>query len=69
MFVATGTHRAARAQPVQARESGSPMRTSAYTDLGADYVDRLDSEQLQHRYVQRLEQVGYTVILTPVPAA
>jgi hypothetical protein len=45
------------------------MRTSAYTDLGADYVDRLDTEQLQYRYVQRLEQVGYTVILTPVPAA
>jgi transposase len=39
------------------------------TDLGADYFDRLDTERLQHRYVQRLEQLGYTVTLTPAPAA
>jgi hypothetical protein len=31
--------------------------------------DRLDTERLQRRYVQRLEQLGYTVTLTPVPAA
>jgi hypothetical protein len=37
--------------------------------MDADYFDRLDTEQLQHRYVQRLEQLGYTVTLTPVPAA
>ena len=40
-----------------------------YTDLGANYFDRLDTERLQHRYVQRLQQLGYTVTLTPVPAA
>ena len=40
-----------------------------YTDLGADYFDRLDTERLQRRYVQRLEQLGYTVTLNPAPAA
>jgi transposase len=40
-----------------------------YSDLGADYFDQLDTERLQRRYVQRLEQLGYTVSLTPVPAA
>jgi transposase len=39
------------------------------TDLGVDYFDRLDTERLQRRYVQRLEHLGYTVTLTPVPAA
>lgn len=38
-----------------------------YTDLGASYFDRLDTERLQRRHVQRLEQLGYTVTLTPVP--
>jgi len=45
------------------------LRNAAYTDLDADYVDRLDTEQLQHRFVQRREQLGYTVTLTPVPSA
>jgi len=40
-----------------------------YTDLGVDYFDRLDTERIQRRYVQRLEQLGYSVILTPAPAA
>ena len=40
-----------------------------YTDLGAKYFDQLTTERLQHRYVQRLEQLGYTVTLTPPPAA
>jgi transposase len=39
------------------------------SDLGADYFDRLDTERLQRRYVQRLEQLGYTVTLNPAPAA
>ena len=38
-----------------------------YTDLATNYFDRLDTERLQHRYVQRLEQLGYSVALTPVP--
>jgi len=40
-----------------------------YSDLGADYFDRLDTERLQRRYVQRLEHLGCTVTLTPAPAA
>jgi transposase len=40
-----------------------------YTDLGADSFDRLDTERLQRRYVHRLEQLGYTVTLTPTHAA
>jgi len=39
------------------------------TDLGVDSFDRLDTERIQRRYVQRLEQLGYSVILTPAPAA
>lgn len=39
-----------------------------YTDLGADYFDHLDTARLQRRYVQRLEHLGYTVTLSPVPA-
>ena len=40
-----------------------------YTDLGPDYFGQLDTERLQRRYVQRLEHLGYTVTLTPAPAA
>jgi transposase len=40
-----------------------------YTDLGADYFERLDFERLQRHHVRRLQQLGYTVTLTPVPAA
>jgi transposase len=36
-----------------------------YHDLGADYFDRLDAAQLQRHHVRRLEQLGYTVTLTP----
>jgi hypothetical protein len=39
------------------------------TDLGANYFDRLDTQRLQRRYVQRLEHLGYTVTLTPAPVA
>jgi hypothetical protein len=40
-----------------------------YADLGADYFDRLDAARLEHHHVRRLEQLGYTVTLTPIPAA
>jgi transposase len=40
-----------------------------YTDLGADYFDRLDTQRLQRLHVRRLEQLGYAVTLTPTPAA
>jgi transposase len=38
-------------------------------DLGADSFARLDTERLQRRSVRRLEPLGYTVTLTPAPAA
>ncbi len=40
-----------------------------YTDLGADYFDRLDAAHLERHHVRRLEQLGYTVTLTPSTAA
>jgi transposase len=40
-----------------------------YTDLGPDYFDRLDTERLQRLHVRRLEQLGFTVTLSPAPAA
>jgi transposase len=36
-----------------------------YRDLGADYFEHLDAAQLQRHHVRRLEQLGYTVTLTP----
>jgi transposase len=35
-----------------------------YTELGADYFDKLDTARIQKRAVQRLEQLGYEVTLT-----
>jgi transposase len=37
----------------------------AYHDLGADYFDQIDTARLQRHHVRRLEQLGYTVTLTP----
>jgi hypothetical protein len=39
-----------------------------YTDLGADYFDQLDAARLERYHVQRLEQLGFTVTLTPQDA-
>lgn len=39
-----------------------------YRDLGADYFDQLDSARLERHYIQRLEQLGYAVTLTPTVA-
>jgi transposase len=36
-----------------------------YTDLGADYFDRWDTARIERHHVRRLEQLGYTVTLTP----
>jgi len=36
-----------------------------YSDLGADYFDTLDTSRIQRHHVRRLEQLGYTVMLTP----
>ncbi|GAC1530435.1 MAG: IS110 family transposase [Chloroflexota bacterium] len=40
-----------------------------YNDLGVDYFDKRDTTRLQHHHVQRLEQLGYSVTLTPKEAA
>jgi transposase len=40
-----------------------------YQELGADYFDRLDTEQTQRYYVRRLEQLGYAVELSPAQCA
>ena len=45
------------------------QKKQPYTDLGADYVDKLDTARLERHHVRRLEQLGYTVTLTPAPAA
>jgi hypothetical protein len=39
-----------------------------YTDLGADYFDKLDTARIERHHVRRLEQLGYTVSLTPAHA-
>lgn len=36
-----------------------------YTDLGADYFDKLDLARIERQAVRRLEQLGYAVTLTP----
>jgi transposase len=40
-----------------------------YQDLGADYFDRLDTARIERHHVRRLEQLGYTVTLTPSSVA
>ena len=35
-----------------------------YRDLGGDYFDTLNKEQIQHRLVQRLGKLGFEVTLT-----
>ena len=40
-----------------------------YNDLGPDYFERLEATHIERYHVRRLEQLGYTVTLTPAPAA
>lgn len=40
-----------------------------YADLGADYFDKLDTTRIQQHHIPRLEQLGFTVTLTPKEAA
>jgi hypothetical protein len=40
-----------------------------YSDLGADYFDRIDTAQLHRHHVRRLEQLGFTVTFTPTQVA
>jgi transposase len=39
-----------------------------YRDLGADYFDQRDAARLERHHTARLEQLGYTVTLTPTAA-
>jgi transposase len=38
-----------------------------YADLGADYFDTLDTTRVQQHHIHRLEQLGFTVTVTPNP--
>jgi transposase len=40
-----------------------------YTDLGADYFDQRDRKRIELHHVHRLEQLGYTVTLSPPEVA
>jgi transposase len=40
-----------------------------YSDLGANYFDQLDRQRVERHHVRRLQQLGYTVTLTPASAA
>jgi transposase len=39
-----------------------------YADLGPDYFDQLDKARVERHHVRRLEQLGYTVSLSPAVA-
>lgn len=43
-------------------------RGTVYTELGVDYFDRRNEQQLQRQLVRRLERLGYAVALSPVAA-
>ena len=36
-----------------------------YHELGPEHFDRLDTTRIQRHYVHRLQQLGFTVALTP----
>lgn len=40
-----------------------------YTDLGVDYFDKLNTARIERHHVRRLEQLGYTVTLSPAHGA
>jgi transposase len=40
-------------------------RGTEYVELGADYFDKQNQQQVQKRLVKRLEQLGYRVLLEP----
>jgi hypothetical protein len=46
------------------------LRTKkTYADLGPDYFDQRDLMRVERHHIQRLEQLGYSVTLTPKEAA
>ncbi len=44
------------------------QRATAFADLGADYLDRVDKHRTAKRLVCRLDALGYAVMLRPKPA-
>jgi hypothetical protein len=42
---------------------------SVYREVGGDYFDRLHPERTARRLTQRLQRIGYEVVLTARPAA
>ena len=40
-----------------------------YADLGADYFEKLDAQRLEQPHIRRLNALGYSVTLTPLPPA
>lgn len=42
---------------------------TVYTDLGADYFERRNEQQVQKQLVKRLEKLGYKVSIEPLAAA
>jgi transposase len=44
------------------------QRATAFADLGADYLDRVDKHRTAKRLVRRLDALGYAVMLRPKPA-
>jgi transposase len=41
---------------------------TTYVDLGAGYFDQVDKVRIERHHIRRLEQLGYTVTLTPTGA-
>jgi transposase len=44
-------------------------RSTAYVDLGANYLDQHKADAVQHQLVKRLERLGFKVTLEPQLAA
>ena len=44
------------------------QRATAFADLGAEYLDRVDKHRTAKRLVRRLDALGYAVMLRPKPA-
>ncbi len=44
------------------------QKGTTYTELGADYFDRLDTDRLTRTLVRRLERLGHEVVLKPKAA-
>jgi len=46
-----------------------PKHKLPYSELGADYFDRLNVSYIKHHFTKRLEALGYKVTLEPLQAA